>query len=102
MDKYKENNLDGINGWKTYPVWNGGGTVKDKLALKVASDVTTNSTSISALDTRLDGLAGRSSYVKTTRINSGKVSNTGLKTSVGRFTLMVVGNAGGGGTIFLL
>jgi len=28
MNKYKENNPDGVNGCRAYPVWNGGGTVK--------------------------------------------------------------------------
>ena len=89
--------------------FNGNMDIVDKLALKVASDVTTNSTSVSALqtsvstlDTNLNSLSGRSSYVKTVGVDAGKVSNTGLRTSVGRFTVMMVGNAGGGGTIFLL
>jgi len=57
---------------------------------------------INALDVSLTGLAGRSSYVKTVGIDAGKVSNMGFITNVGRFTVMIVGNAGGNGTIFLL
>ena len=57
---------------------------------------------LTSVQTKVDTLANRSSYVKTIGVDAGKVSNMGFRTSVGRFTLMVVGNAGGDGTILLL
>jgi len=72
------------------------------IAGNAQEQLTSVQTKVNTLDVSMTGLAGRSPYVKTVGVDSGKVSNLGFRTSVGRFTVMLVGNAGGDGTIFLL
>jgi len=81
------------------------GTDYDKILFSTTAEqveFTNTDGTKSNLQTKVNALSGRSSYVKTVGIDGGKVSNAGLRTSVGRFTVMMVGNAGGSSTIFLL